>query len=123
MLNVPLQCGTTAITRALTFWVSKVLPPLASWCVALHMSGHLLHNIVADEACNGGAGQPGLLLLDISGGKENRCIPVFNTVDGDQAPSDLHYIRYGTRACCGVPPDDARLPLSSMSNSQALFQT
>ena len=40
------------------------------------------------------AGRPGLLVLDISGGKESRRIPVFNQVDGDQPPTDLEYIRY-----------------------------
>lgn len=40
------------------------------------------------------AGRAGLLVLDISGGKESRRIPVFNQVDVDQPPTDLEYIRY-----------------------------
>ncbi len=39
-------------------------------------------------------GRPGLLLLDISHDIENRRIPVFNTVDDDQPPTGLQYIRY-----------------------------
>ena len=40
------------------------------------------------------AGRAGLLVLDISGGKESRRIPVFNQVDEAQPPTDLEYIRY-----------------------------
>ena len=39
------------------------------------------------------AGRAGLVLLDISGGKEARRIPVFNQVDADKPPTDLNYIR------------------------------
>lgn len=39
------------------------------------------------------AGRTGLLMMDISHGKENRCIPVFNQVDADKPPADLEYIR------------------------------
>ncbi|KAL3157789.1 hypothetical protein ABBQ32_012213 [Trebouxia sp. C0010 RCD-2024] len=50
-------------------------------------------------------GRPGLLALDISGGKEARRIPVFNQVDTDQPPTDLDYIRYqeGVAATACVP--------------------
>lgn len=39
------------------------------------------------------AGRASLLMLDLSGGKESRRIPVFNQVDADQPPTDLEYIR------------------------------
>ena len=43
------------------------------------------------------AGQKGLVMLDISGGKESIRIPVFNTVDNEGPPADLQYIR------CAMP--------------------
>ncbi|KAL0021355.1 hypothetical protein WJX77_007695 [Trebouxia sp. C0004] len=54
-------------------------------------------------------GRPGLLLLDISHNVENRRIPVFNTVDGDQAPTGLQYIRFQEHlaATASVPATDA----------------
>ena len=45
------------------------------------------------------SGRPGLLLLDISHDVENRRIPVFNTVDDDQPPTGLQYIRYCHATC------------------------
>ena len=47
----------------------------------------------ADDAFNG-AEQKGLVMLDISGGKEKARIPVFNTVDDEGPRAGLQYIRH-----------------------------
>ena len=54
------------------------------------------------EVFGAAAGQKGLVMLDISGGKERIRIPVFNSIDDEGPPADLQYIRCATHV--GVVP-------------------
>lgn len=62
-------------------------------CHATHVSPFSLLLSSPDHRGCDVSERPGLLLLDISHDVENRRIPVFNTVDEDQPPTGLQYIR------------------------------
>ena len=85
----------SSFLREVLFWQSALQQEYADAVAkgratfAAHLPQHCHANLCGCVV----SGRPGLLLLDISHDVENRRIPVFNTVDNDQAPTGLQYIR------------------------------
>ncbi len=82
--------------REVLFWQSALQQEHADspqHCHATHVSPFSLLLSSPNHCGCDVSGRPGLLLMDISHDVENRRIPVFNTVDDDQPPIGLQYIR------------------------------